>query len=139
MSGDAFQKLVHLDLKGAPPRIEFLQQLLPFLKQIGTTGLLVGEEYCSRWLEENGRFTAGTVVSDTRGTTASGVARCYILSRFLAEYEDTFPFKGELSPLSSPHAYTETDISTFLALAKDCSLTVIPLVRSSVFSTVPDR
>jgi len=87
MSGDAFQKLVHLDLKGAPPRIEYLQELLPFLKQIGTTGLLV-------------------------------------------EYEDTFPFKGELSPLSSPHAYTETDISTFLALAKDCSLTVIPLMQT---------
>ena len=44
MSEDPFQKLVHLDLKGAPPRIEYLRQLLPFIKQLGATGILIGED-----------------------------------------------------------------------------------------------
>lgn len=87
MSDDPFQKLVHLDLKGAPPRIEYLQELLPFLKHLGATGLLL-------------------------------------------EYEDTFPFKGELRPLAASHAYSESDISTLLALAKDSGLSVIPLVQT---------
>jgi len=87
MAADAFQKLVHLDLKGAPPRIEYLRQLLPFLKQLGATGILV-------------------------------------------EYEDTFPFKGELSPLAASHAYSDSDISTLLAVAKECALSVIPLVQT---------
>jgi len=87
MSSDPFQKLVHMDLKGAPPRIEYFQQLLPFLKRLGATGLLL-------------------------------------------EYEDTFPFKGELRPLAASHAYSEADISTLLALAKESGLSVIPLVQT---------
>ena len=51
MSDDPFQKLVHLDLKGAPPRIEYLQELLPFLKHLGATGLLLGEtQILALWL-----------------------------------------------------------------------------------------
>ena len=46
----------------------------------------------------------------------------------LVEYEDTFPFKGDLSPLAASHAYSEADISTLLALAIESGLSVIPLV-----------
>ena len=37
-------KLVHFDLKGAAPKIGYLQKLLPFLKNSGATGLLVEYE-----------------------------------------------------------------------------------------------
>lgn len=34
-------RLVHLDLKGAPPKITFLAQLFPLLREWGATGLLI--------------------------------------------------------------------------------------------------
>lgn len=45
--GDYFhklQKLVHLDLKGAPPMISYFEKLFPLLKSLGATGLLVEYE-----------------------------------------------------------------------------------------------
>ncbi|KAH8294808.1 hypothetical protein KR018_003329 [Drosophila ironensis] len=38
------ERLVHLDLKGAPPKLSFLKQLLPMLRALGATGLLVEYE-----------------------------------------------------------------------------------------------
>lgn len=38
------QKLVHLDLKGSPPRIRYLTQLIPLLRRLGATGLLIEYE-----------------------------------------------------------------------------------------------
>ena len=38
------ERFVHLDLKGAAPKIEYYQKLFPFLKQLGATGLLVEYE-----------------------------------------------------------------------------------------------
>ncbi|XP_065339570.1 hexosaminidase D-like isoform X2 [Cloeon dipterum] len=35
------QRLVHLDLKGAPPRLSYIKELLPRLKEWGATGLLI--------------------------------------------------------------------------------------------------
>uniref|UniRef100_A0A6I8P3C2 Hexosaminidase D n=1 Tax=Ornithorhynchus anatinus TaxID=9258 RepID=A0A6I8P3C2_ORNAN len=55
-------RLVHLDLKGAAPKISYLEQLFPLLSQLGATGVLV-------------------------------------------EYEDMFPFQGDLGILRSPYAY----------------------------------
>lgn len=43
-AGDAGQILVHLDLKGAPPRLDYLQKVLPLMKRWGATGLLVEYE-----------------------------------------------------------------------------------------------
>ena len=37
-------QIVHLDLKGAPPRMSYLLKLLPVLKKLGATGLLVEYE-----------------------------------------------------------------------------------------------
>ncbi|KAH8338967.1 hypothetical protein KR074_010000, partial [Drosophila pseudoananassae] len=37
-------RLVHLDLKGAPPKLSFLKQLLPMLRALGATGLLIEYE-----------------------------------------------------------------------------------------------
>uniref|UniRef100_A0A8D0FUD4 Hexosaminidase D n=1 Tax=Strix occidentalis caurina TaxID=311401 RepID=A0A8D0FUD4_STROC len=55
-------RLVHLDLKGAAPRVSYLEQVFPLLSQLGANGILI-------------------------------------------EYEDMFPFKGELEILRSPYAY----------------------------------
>uniref|UniRef100_A0A034W755 Hexosaminidase D n=2 Tax=Bactrocera dorsalis TaxID=27457 RepID=A0A034W755_BACDO len=38
------ERLVHLDLKGAPPKLSFLKRLLPMLKTLGATGLLLEYE-----------------------------------------------------------------------------------------------
>ncbi|XP_035198541.1 hexosaminidase D isoform X3 [Oxyura jamaicensis] len=38
------QRLVHLDLKGAPPRAAYLGQVLPLLRALGATGLLLEYE-----------------------------------------------------------------------------------------------
>lgn len=40
----AGHKLVHLDLKGAPPKMDYLIKLLPYFAQWGATGLLVEYE-----------------------------------------------------------------------------------------------
>ncbi|KAI4455856.1 hypothetical protein MML48_8g00004409 [Holotrichia oblita] len=34
-------RLVHLDLKGAPPKLSYLEKFFPFVKDIGATGLLI--------------------------------------------------------------------------------------------------
>ncbi|XP_060573284.1 hexosaminidase D-like [Ruditapes philippinarum] len=80
-------KLVHLDLKGAAPRIEYLQVLFPILKKNGATGLLL-------------------------------------------EYEDMFPYVGQLEELSQRYAYSKDNIAELLQLAEDNSLTVIPLIQT---------
>lgn len=80
-------RLVHLDLKGAAPKLEYLKKLLPFIKTFGATGLLM-------------------------------------------EYEDTFPFEGELKILRSKDAYTKRELLEFLAIAKELELTVIPLIQT---------
>ena len=80
-------RLVHLDLKGAAPKVSFYKTLFSFLKQQGATGLLI-------------------------------------------EYEDMFPYSGELSSLKSGNAYSEKDIDKILSLAKENGFLVIPLVQT---------
>ena len=81
------ERLVHLDLKGAPPRMQYLIQLLPLFKIMGATGLLV-------------------------------------------EYEDTYPYVGDLQLLRGDDAYTEKEIVEFLKQADDSRLHVVPLVQT---------
>ncbi|KAK4874582.1 hypothetical protein RN001_013942 [Aquatica leii] len=35
------QRLIHLDLKGAPPKLSFFEKFFPFIKDIGATGVLI--------------------------------------------------------------------------------------------------
>ncbi|XP_068764878.1 hexosaminidase D-like [Struthio camelus] len=80
-------RLVHLDLKGAAPRVSYLEQVFPLLSQLGANGILV-------------------------------------------EYEDMFPFKGELETLRSPYAYSEEDVERIQQLAELSKLEVVPLVQT---------
>ncbi|XP_061425972.1 hexosaminidase D [Lethenteron reissneri] len=48
----------------------------------------------------------------------------------LVEYEDSFPYEGELQLLSSQYAYSMEDIRKMLQLAEACGLEVIPLVQT---------
>ncbi|NXW20289.1 HEXDC Hexosaminidase, partial [Circaetus pectoralis] len=80
-------RLVHLDLKGAAPRVSYLEQVFPLLSQLGANGILI-------------------------------------------EYEDMFPFKGELEILKSPYAYSEDDVERIQQLAELHKLEVVPLVQT---------
>ncbi|CAH2292128.1 hexosaminidase D [Pelobates cultripes] len=79
--------LVHLDLKGAPPKVSYLAKILPLFSSLGANGLLI-------------------------------------------EYEDTFPYFGELLPLRAAHAYSPEEICEILRLAKLHNLEVIPLIQT---------
>ncbi|TMS22358.1 Hexosaminidase D [Larimichthys crocea] len=83
------KKLVHLDLKGAPPRVEYLHKLIELFSQLGVNGLLV-------------------------------------------EYEDMFPYEGELKLLQStaPPAYSREQILSMQECAKSKGMEVIPLVQT---------
>ncbi|KAM5151521.1 hexosaminidase D-like [Mantella aurantiaca] len=80
-------KLVHLDLKGAPPKISYFEQIFPLFSKLGANGLLI-------------------------------------------EYEDMFPFTGELEILKSPYAYSDEDIAKILHLAEMNNLEVVPLIQT---------
>ncbi|KFB51952.1 hypothetical protein ZHAS_00020120 [Anopheles sinensis] len=81
------QRLVHFDLKGAPPKMAYLRRLLPILKTLGATGILL-------------------------------------------EYEDMFPYGGQLAPLAARNAYTRDEILELLKAAFALGLNVIPLVQT---------
>ena len=75
------RRVVHLDLKGAPPKMSYLEYLFPLVKSAGATTLLI-------------------------------------------EYEDMFPFWGEIRNLSALNAYTKEDVRDILDMAKKNKLEV---------------
>lgn len=83
------KKLVHLDLKGAPPRVEYLHKLIELFSQLGVDGLLV-------------------------------------------EYEDMFPYEGELRLLQATvqPAYSREEVLYMQEFAKSKGMEVIPLVQT---------
>lgn len=40
----SMHKLVHLDLKGSPPKLNYLKELIPFMKKSGATGVIIEYE-----------------------------------------------------------------------------------------------
>lgn len=52
-------KLVHLDLKGAPPKVDYLIKLLPLFKSWGATGLLVEYEDMFPYTHDLRALTSG--------------------------------------------------------------------------------
>ena len=80
-------RLVHFDLKGAPPKVSYFKSIFPLLKQAGATGILL-------------------------------------------EYEEMFPFWGNIKSIASSEAYTKDDISAIIKLAKVYNFEIIPLVQT---------
>lgn len=81
------ERIVHIDLKGAPPKPSYFKTFIPMLKKLGATGILI-------------------------------------------EYEDTFPFEGQLAEAKYGNAYTKADIDMIKKLAKDNGLKLIPLIQT---------
>ncbi|GLG98746.1 Hexosaminidase domain-containing protein [Gryllus bimaculatus] len=85
--------LIHLDLKGAPPKVSYLEQLFPLFREWGATGLLL-------------------------------------------EWEDTFPYTRDLTPIGSNSpscqgsAYSTEEARLILQLAGEAGLAVVPLVQT---------
>ncbi|KAB0793796.1 hypothetical protein PPYR_13416 [Photinus pyralis] len=46
------QRLIHLDLKGAPPKLAYFEKFFPFVKELGATGLLIEWEDTFPFLQE---------------------------------------------------------------------------------------
>lgn len=80
-------KIVHLDLKGAPPVVDYYSELLGLLNKLGATGILL-------------------------------------------EYEDMFPFHGEIRNISATNCYSKEDIAKISRIAEENNLIVIPLVQT---------
>ncbi|CAN9508942.1 unnamed protein product [Ophioblennius macclurei] len=83
------RKLVHLDLKGAPPRVDYLHKLIELFSELGANGLLM-------------------------------------------EYEDMFPFEGDLKLLqATAHpAYSREEVLSMQEFARSKGMEVIPLVQT---------
>uniref|UniRef100_A0A673L1Z0 beta-N-acetylhexosaminidase n=1 Tax=Sinocyclocheilus rhinocerous TaxID=307959 RepID=A0A673L1Z0_9TELE len=83
------KKFVHLDLKGAPPRIGYLIELIQLFADLGANGLLI-------------------------------------------EYEDMFPYEGELKALQSTTQppYRRDEIVSIQDAAYSRGLEIIPLVQT---------
>ncbi|XP_051926697.1 hexosaminidase D [Hippocampus zosterae] len=83
------KKVIHLDLKGAPPKVEYIYQLIECFSRLGADGLLV-------------------------------------------EYEDMFPYEGELKLLqaTSQPAYSRDQILAIQKVAKSKDMEIIPLVQT---------
>ncbi|XP_047005852.1 beta-N-acetylhexosaminidase isoform X2 [Ictalurus punctatus] len=79
-------RVVHLDLKGAAPKVSYFQQIFPLISSLGADGILV-------------------------------------------EYEDMFPYEGDLEVLRAPFAYSAEDIQEIRTLASLYNLELIPLVQ----------
>ncbi|XP_036052146.1 hexosaminidase D isoform X2 [Onychomys torridus] len=80
-------RLVHLDLKGAPPKVSYLSEVFPLFHALGANGLLI-------------------------------------------EYEDMFPYEGRLKLLRAKHAYSPSEVTEILHLARLSKLEVVPLVQT---------
>ena len=79
--------MVHLDLKGAPPKLSYLKEIFPIIVKAGANAILV-------------------------------------------EYEDTFPYDGQIANISSLNPLSKKDVEKLLQLAKNHGLEVIPLVQT---------
>ncbi|OXB54994.1 hypothetical protein ASZ78_005966 [Callipepla squamata] len=106
------QRLVHLDLKGAPPRAAYLAEVR------GQRGL---GALRPRPAPRPPPAAAPQVLPLLRAMGATGL---------LLEYEDAFPYAGPLEALRAPHAYSRTELTELLGRAAALGMEVVPLVQS---------
>lgn len=105
-------RLVHLDLKGAAPRVSYLEQVRMPRDWREAPGRDVprGQRQSKARPAGCPCWSPGTVPSPPSESTLPAPQVFPLLSQLgangiLIEYEDMFPFKGELEILKSPYAY----------------------------------
>lgn len=100
-------RLVHLDLKGAAPKVSYLEQVrMPGVWR----EVLRGQRQRKARPDGCPHCSPGTPPSPPAEPALSASQVFPLLSQLgatgvLIEYEDMFPFKGELEILKSPYAY----------------------------------
>lgn len=69
-------RLVHIDFKGAPPRLPYLQKLFPLIRRFGGTGLLLEWEDMFPWTGPLASLAAGNAYTrtDVRDILAAATA-----------------------------------------------------------------
>ncbi|XP_066914042.1 hexosaminidase D-like [Clytia hemisphaerica] len=80
-------KLIHMDLKGAPPKVEYFLEVMEISQKFGATGLLI-------------------------------------------EYEDMFPWSGDLKMVARKNAYTQEQLKNILNKAAELKLEIVPLIQT---------
>jgi len=80
-------RIVHLDMKGAPPKLSYLEEIFPMLSKLGATGILL-------------------------------------------EYEDMFPFSGDIKHIAANNAYSPSMIEKINSAAEKNNLEIIPLIQT---------
>jgi hexosaminidase len=106
------QKLVHIDLKGAPPKMSYFKELVAYFKFIGATGLLY-----------------------VLGINVQLFSSLYFMKGFFfqhkrIEYEDMFPYDGDLKDIANANAYTKSNLDELFKLLEQNDMIVIPLVQT---------
>ncbi|XP_031764118.2 hexosaminidase D-like [Galleria mellonella] len=79
--------VVHLDFKGSPLKLEYLESLFPLMKSHGVNGLLL-------------------------------------------EYEDMFPYEGNLTNISAKNCYKKHEVKKFITNAYNFGFEIIPLIQT---------
>ena len=93
--------MVHIDMKGGPPRPQYLLQLLPLLKQWGATGLLIEWEDMFPWEVRNTHL----------------LPLIYLYKNSLLQ--------GELSILARNDHWTRKEVGQLLSTAANLELQVV--------------
>jgi hypothetical protein len=87
-SSEIRNRIIHIDLKGAPPKVDYFKQIFELIaRRFGATGILI-------------------------------------------EWEDMFPYEGELAVARNRNAYSVADVKQILEWARELSIDIIPLVQT---------
>ncbi|ELW68176.1 Hexosaminidase D [Tupaia chinensis] len=132
-------RFVHLDLKGAPPKVSYLAEELLHADPEQSASVPAGlspTHKAARLTAVGGPCYSDSPHSRSRLCRENHQHKAFPLfhalgaNGLLIEYEDMFPYEGHLRPLRAPHAYSPSDISTILHLARLHGLEAVPLVQT---------
>ena len=111
-------RIVHFDLKGAPPKLSYFKELFPVIREAGATAILLGKMQFF--------FTDLSKIFGNFYSVVYNFTDFFVIS----EYEDMFPFWGPLRNVSAKNAYSQHDIQNIQKWATQNELMVIPLVQT---------
>ncbi|XP_064351403.1 hexosaminidase D isoform X1 [Camelus dromedarius] len=121
-------RLVHLDLKGAPPKVSYLLEVTSF--QGNTEICSPGPQAGSLWQHVRHSPSMSLLHGIPVSPQIFPLFRALGADGLLIEYEDMFPYEGPLRLLRAEHAYSPSEIREILRLAALNELEVVPLVQT---------